>query len=50
MDRVKYVTVSNPAPDSKRTFHFAGLVVLTDARVSHNPETGTSESYSKLNN
>lgn len=40
VDKVKYLTGSNPGPDSRRTFHFAGLVVLTDAKVFHNPDTG----------
>lgn len=42
-ERVQYLTASNPAGDTKRTFSLAGLVVFTDAAISQKPELGIKE-------
>ncbi len=39
-DRSQYFKAANPGADTKRTFHLAGLMVFTDARVSQYPDTG----------
>ena len=38
-DHTQYLIASNPAADTRRTFSLAGLVVFTDAFISHRPET-----------